>query len=196
MKTNDMTGEQISALADGELPEQHIDKVLAALRQPEARADWDLYHQIGDAMRSDDMAVAMSPDFAARMAARLDAEPTIIAPVEPRADDAARKAPSRGEARRWAVPSMVAAAAMASAAFLATPQLMVAMKGGDTSAPQQAIASADAQADVVSVSAPEGVVLRDPRIDDYLMAHQRISPPVHGTAQFARSAAFASEPGK
>ena len=58
-----------------------IDSALDALCDEQMRADWDIYHQIGDVMRSDDMAINLSAEFAARMAARLDAEPAIVAPI-------------------------------------------------------------------------------------------------------------------
>jgi len=189
MNTKEMTREQISALADGELAEQHVDIVLSALRQGKGRADWDIYHQIGDVLRSDDMAVGLSPGFAARMAARLEAEPTIVAPMQVPSVKTMRS----GQARRWMVPSMVAAAAMATVAFVTTPQLMVAMKGDN---PMPETTAEIEQGAVVAASAPEGIVLRDPRIDDYLMAHQRFSPSVYSTAQFARSATFTADSNK
>lgn len=202
MKTNETSREQISALADGELSEQHVDIALAGMRQSDARADWELYHQIGDILRSDEMAVTLSSGFAAKMAARLDAEPTIIAPL-PSTIEAAAAVVDKTSARslkRWAAPSIAAAAAMATVAFVTTPQLMVALK--DDRVPEQeiarvaAVASSSEQENVSVASAPEGVVLRDPRIDDYLLAHQRFSPSVYSTAQYARSATFASDSGK
>jgi len=201
MNTNEMTREQISALADGELPDDHVDVVLAALRREQGKADWDIYHQIGDVLRSDDMDVNLSPGFAARLSAHLDAEPTIVAPVSRTAGEAPQDCKeasgNRGsQARRWALPSMAAAAAMATVAFFTTPQLMVAMKGDADTVETTAKMAASEPAGVVAASASEGVVLRDPRIDDYLMAHQRISPSVYSTAQFARSANFASDSNK
>jgi len=207
MNTKEMTREQISALADGELADQYVDMTLTALRQEKGRADWDIYHQIGDVLRSDDMAVSLSPDFAARMAARLDAEPAIIAAPEKIVRDHVNiarqaqgmpKTAASSQAKRWALPSAAAAAAMAAVAFVATPQMMVAMKGETTVAPATTLTAVSGaeQGPVVATSAPEGVVLRDPRIDDYLMAHQRVSPSVYSTAQFARSATFATDSNK
>src|SRR5450830_1595764 len=80
MDTKEISREQISALADGELVDAHINVALAVLREPEEQITWDLYHQIGDVLRSEDMAFAVSGVFAAKMRARLDAEPAIIAP--------------------------------------------------------------------------------------------------------------------
>lgn len=203
MNTREMTQEQISALADGELPDAHVDMALAALRRGDGKADWDIYHQIGDVLRSDDMAVNLSAGFAARFSARLDAEPTIVAPhvTMPTASPTTTSGNSvsnvsGNKVRRWALPSMAAAAAMATVAFFTTPQLMVAMKGNGDSAVVGMEAAVESSAAMMAASAPEGVVLRDPRIDDYLMAHQRISPSVYSTAQFARSANFAADSNK
>lgn len=195
MNTKEMTREQISAFADGELAEQHVDVALAAMRKQDGRDDWELYHQIGDLLRSDDMDVKLSSGFAARMAARLEMEPTIVAPA-PSDHSPTTAASVRRPFKRWAMPGMVAAAAMATVAFITTPQLMVATKSEPSGANTPAVAAADAQVAVVSDHAPEGVVLRDPRIDEYLLAHQRFSPSVYSTAQYARSATFATDSNK
>jgi sigma-E factor negative regulatory protein RseA len=221
MDTKEMAREQISALADGELADEHIDMALAALRHQEERADWEIYHQIGDVLRSDDMAVALSSTFAARMMDRLEAEPTVIAPpnpdLSPLSTVAGNSAASSSRAafprsKRWAVPGMIAAA-VATVAFVATPQLMVAMKDDSSILDRQppmasavpiqpaslaagAPLAAAERAAAAPVATNEGVVLRDPRIDDYLLAHQRFSPSMYSTAQFARSATFETAPGK
>jgi sigma-E factor negative regulatory protein RseA len=214
MKNTDVPQEKISALADGELEPSRLDAVLASLREPEGRKDWDLYHQIGDVLRSKDMAVELSPDFAARMAAKLDAEPTILAPTV-RAPKNEHTATSRREtAKRFFVPGIAAALAVFTA-YLVAPQFTA---GGDTQPTERfassALASASSQvvasaspAPVLSISAPvsatsagdvnkETVVLRDPDIDEYLLAHQRYSPSLYDTTQFVRSAAFENEPKK
>lgn len=198
MNTKEMTREQISAFADSELACQHVDMALAVLRQSEGRADWEIYHQIGDVLRSDDMALALSPGFAARMAARLEAEPTIVAPVIPTQSEEQTVAAAtvRRTTKRWAMPSMVAATAMAALAFITTPQLMVAMKSEPATGELTQVATSapiSEESAVVAASIPEGVVLRDPRIDDYLLAHQRFSPSVYSTAQYARSATFSNK---
>ncbi|MDB5771711.1 MAG: histidine kinase [Burkholderia sp.] len=195
MNTKEMTREQISAFADGELADQHVDLALAALRKDDGHSDWELYHQIGDVLRSDDMDVKLSSGFAARMAARLEMEPAIVAPM-PVNPSSTTAAPAARPVKRWAVPGMVAAAAMATVAFITTPQLMVATKGEPSGAGKPVLASADGHIAVVSANAPEGVVLRDPRIDEYLLAHQRFSPSVYSTAQYARSATFATDSNK
>lgn len=215
MKTTEKSGEQISALADGELSEAEIDSIISGLRDPSAKSDWELYHQIGDVLRSDDMAVAFSPEFATRMMARLDAEPTIVMPAAAIISHAKelechQNRPDKiVEQRRWALPSMLAAAAVATVAFVATPQLMVGILGegaetrnitasqAEKSEPVLAESSAkQGQTSVVAASAPEGIVYRDARIDDYLMAHQRFSPSVYNSAQYTRSATLTNDSSK
>jgi sigma-E factor negative regulatory protein RseA len=214
MSTNRMSREQISALADNELCDRRVDMALAALRQPEEQAAWDIYHQIGDVLRSDDMAISLRPDFAARIAARLDAEPAIVAPAFPKPPAAPhetgvnKKINTNNRFKRFAMSGAFAAAA-ASVALVTGPQLMVAMKGDSAQDNAQVMVastnrpvshasiistSAAPQAAVVSPAPPnEAKVLRDPHVDEYLRAHQRFSPSVYSSAQFARSATLARD---
>lgn len=185
MDNRELTRERISAFVDGECGEVEADIALAALHGEGDQTDWEIYHQIGDVLRSDDMAVNMSADFSARMAARLAVEPIHLMP-EAHHNAKLEVRNSQGF-RRWALPGTIAAAAAAAMAFVATPQLMVAMKGSPEPVPTVA---------TIAASATEGAVLRDERIDDYILAHQRFSPSVFSTTQYARNAAFASDSDK
>jgi len=165
-------------------------------------------------LRSDDMANEFSPDFTARLMARLDDEPTIMAPqARPVPEQlplvAAGGAPARNintPFRRFVAPTAVAAVAVL--ALIASPQLTTTLKGGavakdqlltqmvvskDKPGPLEQVAVQDAS---FSTATQNGVVLRDPRIDQYLLAHQRFSPAWNSTAQYARSATFASDSDK
>ncbi len=209
MDAKEMMQEKISAFSDGELAIGHVDIALAALRQEGERATWDVYHQISDVLCSDDLSCTMSADFSARFAARLAAEPTIIAPAISRhfvADKhgIACSSPEHGAVsvkrfRRFAIPGVATvAAAAAGLVFFTAPQLMVA---------KHEASAIDGVASVLVAAAPQSagsgtqivnaesgsersVMLRDSNIDDYLSAHQRFSPSVYRTAQYARSAAF------
>jgi sigma-E factor negative regulatory protein RseA len=215
MKNDNAPQEKISALTDGELEPSELDAAFASLRQPEGRKDWDLYHQIGDVLRSEEMAVEMSPDFAARMAAKLDAEPTILAPVAQASKKQSAAICSKSDmAKRFAMPGLAAVLAVFTA-YLVAPQLIT---DGDTKPTQNyassslASAGTQAMAPVASIPAmpvavpvtanasadsnPEAVVLRDPAIDEYLIAHQRYSPSLYDTTQFVQSAAFETKPQK
>jgi sigma-E factor negative regulatory protein RseA len=73
MDTNKKIREHVSALKDGELSESDIELAFAALNEEDGRQAWEVYHRIGDVMRAEASA-DLSPGFAARLAARLDAE--------------------------------------------------------------------------------------------------------------------------
>jgi len=206
MNIKNMTQEQISAFADGELPDAQTDSVLTSLRAEGGRARWDVYHRIGDTLRSDDMAFEMPTDFTARLMMRLDEEPTIIAPVVQ--SQVKQQMPSETTShttrtvKRFLLRGMAATAAFAAMAFVATPQLMVATKAAPSTSTATMLASTSLSGSgAMSPKArvlvqQEGEVLRDPGIDEYLLAHQRFSPSVYSTAQYARSATFAIDSDK
>jgi sigma-E factor negative regulatory protein RseA len=66
--------ERISELMDGELNPPRADLIARRLGNAEALATWSAYHLIGDALRGD-----AGCDVAARVSARLAAEPTVLA---------------------------------------------------------------------------------------------------------------------
>src|SRR5450830_1106741 len=217
MDTKEISREQISALADGELVDAHVNVALAVLRQPEEQITWDLYHQIGDVLRSDEMAFSLSEGFTAKMHARLDAEPAIIAPhIAPQLNSVAAEqiivpavaanggATRRRFVRRFAMPGAAVAAAVVAVVFVTSPQQSVTMANNGAATSTMAgsgittVAASSSPQSAVQVSslAQQGEVARDPRIDDYLLAHQRFSPSMYSSVQYARSAAFAIDSDK
>jgi sigma-E factor negative regulatory protein RseA len=74
MDTNKKNRELISALSDGEIPDGDQELAFAALDMPDGEQAWALFHHIGDVLRAAP-APDLSPGFAERLAARLDAEP-------------------------------------------------------------------------------------------------------------------------
>lgn len=74
MDTNKKNRERISALSDDALPKDDHELANAALRTDDGMAAWEVYHLIGDALRTGESA-DLSPGFAARLGARLAAEP-------------------------------------------------------------------------------------------------------------------------
>jgi sigma-E factor negative regulatory protein RseA len=129
-------------------------------------------------------------NLTARIFASLDAEPTIMVAADKRVSVAKDVA-----IKRFAVPGM-AMAAVAIAAFLTVPQMMKQNESAVIAAKPAAIVMASAAPATVTVASQDGDVLRDPRIDEYLLAHQRFSPSVYSTAQYARSATFAVDSDK
>jgi len=158
---------RISELMDGELERREAAGPLDALRAGgEARATWCSYHLIGDAMRDTH---PLSAGFAARVAAKLAQEPTVIAPGRP------ASAPARP---RWQLFS--AAASLAA----------VALVGWVAFGPQEGAAPV-AQAPGQNAAIKEQTAAQVPPPDaanDYLYAHQGYSPrnSLQGVAPYVR----------
>jgi sigma-E factor negative regulatory protein RseA len=186
MTFDNVARQRISDAMDGEATADGFSVALSDLKSADAREAWDVYHRIGDLLRSRDLDVGMSADFAARMSARLEAEPAIVAPVH-------AVHSRRLRIRRIALPGALAAAA-ATVAFVATPQLMVAFHGASEQSRQLAV-PAVAELAPVAASANRSrseAAVRDQNIDEYLIAHQRFSPSIYSSTQYARPATFAN----
>ena len=159
---------RISALMDGELERDEAAGPLDALRAgDEARAAWSSYHLIGDAMRDTQL---LSAGFADRVAAKLAAEPTVIAPAP------VAPAPRRP---RWRLLS--AAASLAA----------VALVGWVAFAPQDSGPQiAQVQPRIAQVRPAAAQVQPPDKANDYLYAHQGYSPrnSLQGVAPYVRMA--------
>lgn len=210
MDTKELSKEQISAFADGELSDAQADIVLASLRTEQGMAAWNAYHLIGDAARSDEMAVAMSPDFFSKFSARLDAEPTIIAPAHADRQQQARTVADKFSIRRFAIPALALSLAAAiviilqpqPAAVVATTGATATNVAAGTPATPVAQTASSAPATATDNSTPavatlvrDGEVVRDPKIDKFLGAHEGFTPQ-QSSEQLSRSAAFNVEADK
>ena len=187
MDTNKTVNAQVSAFADGGLDGVQAATILKALQEPAGRAAWDEYHLIGDVLRSSDSAVAMTPDFSARMAARLADEPIHIG--------AALVSPKPVH-RAWRAG--ISGAAMAATVLLTVlvgPRL-IGTQHPEAVAETAGVARTADGIVAVATAKPGTVVLRDVQIDEYLLAHQRFSPSIYSTALYARSSTFATESDK
>lgn len=115
--------ESLSACMDGEAARGEL---LAQLGSGgELRAEWSLYHCIGDVLRSEELA-CHTPGFNERFAAKLAAEPHVFAP---RAAKAVAARQAELHRARWIKPASLAAS-MAAVAVVAT----VAMQQWTTTA--------------------------------------------------------------
>ncbi|MGV8892229.1 MAG: sigma-E factor negative regulatory protein [Burkholderiaceae bacterium] len=216
-----MTQEHISALADSELIDQEFAAVLVALRAPEQREAWDVYHRIGDVLRSEDLVYEMRPQAQLRMAALLAAEPIVFAPVQAfhplnsRSEGLAveQGGPTSIRAGNFFFrPGLAVAAAAAAVAFFAAPPLMVAFNGwgGDVSrlassgspvtvAVEKGDIKLKVGADIKDTVAyatdarSSTVMSHDSNVDEYLFAHQRFSRSGYSNAQYASPASFTTE---
>jgi sigma-E factor negative regulatory protein RseA len=154
--------ERISALMDGELDERAEEQAIHALRhEGEALEAWRTYHLISDAMRDTRL---LSAGFSARVAQRLAAEPTVIAPAN------LRRAPAR----------RIAFAAAASIAG-------VGLVGWFAFAPQPPASQPVAQLPPPAIN----TIPLPSATNDYLLAHQGFSPrfSLEGMAPYVRTVA-------
>jgi sigma-E factor negative regulatory protein RseA len=191
-------GERLSAFVDGELVGgEHPNTILAAFDQ-EDRAAWSCYHLIGDALRSDDLAVspAASGAFMAGFSARFESEAHVLAPAS---IPVARRLLSL---RRRVVPAFAVAAAAATLTWIVMPQLQGVNPAAGVSQVASVAPHADSVQRVAMASMPvttvaqanpqDGNIIRDANLDQYLEAHQQfgLQPVVSSSASLIRAASL------
>jgi sigma-E factor negative regulatory protein RseA len=170
------TLESLSTYMDGELPVESRDGLLASVKANQGlRAEWGLYHCIGDVLRSDDMG-CHSPSFAQSFAARIEGEPYLFAP-EVAKTFAAQQASVR---RPWRMPASIAAGVAAAAIVGAA--VVLPQRSGDT---------VQSAAQSVPVIAASDQAMR-PVSNEYLMAHRYYSNglAMQGVVSHVRTAGY------
>ncbi|MBC8638376.1 sigma-E factor negative regulatory protein [Caballeronia sp. EK] len=201
MQNQTQTGsrsERMSAFVDGESLDEmgDVSQFLAELKNGE-RAAWSAYHLIGDALRSDDLAVspARSSAFMAAFSERFEAEAHVLAPA---ALPAAAAKARGGMLRRRVMPAFAVAAAAATLTWIVVPQLQGV--GGRSGTQVASVAPVDSMQRVALASVPaattrspivEANIIRDADLDQYLEAHQQFSqqPAMPGSMPLIRAAA-------
>jgi sigma-E factor negative regulatory protein RseA len=196
-------GERLSAFVDGELfGEEHLnlDTFIAGLNG-EDRAAWSTYHLIGDALRSDDLAIKSeaSNAFMSGFAARFESEAHVLAPAALPAT--AHSATGRLLAlRRRVVPAFAVAAAAATLTWIVVPQMQ-----GVPGVPGSQIASIQSRGDslqrvamaptAVQPAVQEANIIRDASLDQYLEAHQQFAqqPVMPGSMPMIRAASVSTQ---
>lgn len=184
--------ERISALVDGELTQSELVKLMPDIKQDgQLRDAWVTYHLIGDALRGQQ---CIMHNIDQRVAQQLAAEPTILAPRN-------RVASAW---KRYALPSLAAAAAVATVTWIsvatqqrasnigpsaASPHHLVVMPAALVAPTQGGIA--DLSQTTTFNTAPPAVQLPTRPIDAYLLAHQEFSPStaIQGLAPYVRMVA-------
>lgn len=87
---------QLSALFDGELPaDQATLAIRRAVKDPSLRAHWERYALIGACLRNEPLPLPGRASVADRVAARLAAEPELLAPVRMGKSAGSMPAPAR-----------------------------------------------------------------------------------------------------
>ena len=171
--------DRISALMDGELDENEVSQLFSRLKpQGEMRESWDTFHLISDALRGD---CCVSPHLKQRIAERLAAEPTVLAPRR------------RTTAKRVNTYVLSAAASLSAVALVVWVALFSI---NPLSTPQQEMAKAQISP-VRPVPAPDQIAglgnLSDfssqGNLNEYMLAHQGFSPStaIQGVVPYIRS---------
>jgi sigma-E factor negative regulatory protein RseA len=210
--------EQVSALADGHLQgEAFAQAIDAVCSEGDSRAAWHAYHVVGDVLRSGaQTACSDSAAFLARFQQRLAAEPVAVRALAPvAAAPAALQVQRRADAAnepvfRWKLvagaASMVAVAAIswtlignngttssqAGAQIAATqqqPAVNSVLAAAAVNSPQPASATLTPTRVMVGNGNPQ-VMLRDPRLDQLLEAHQQAGGASQMPSGFLRNATF------
>jgi sigma-E factor negative regulatory protein RseA len=157
--------ERISTLMDGELFEDETEALLGRIKHhPEARQEWQTYHLIGDALRQPGH---IPRDISVTLRERLQREPAVLAP-------------------RTRISQRIRYFAMSAAASLMALALVAWMSVQISSEPATPQIARQQPGNL-----QPGVNSGNKVVDDYLMAHQEVSPStdVQGAASYIHTVA-------
>ena len=204
--------EWFSALMDGQVSEGEFDAVMGVLDSPGGQASdcWQVYHLIGDVLRSPDLAgCGYDLGLAQRVRASIASEPAReLVPVaqalrQDKHFDAMRPAANDGVFRWKMVAGLASFAAVAAVGWSMVSGAGPQSFGGAQLA--QGAAPAFSSAQVLAVAAPgqaaigasdldpaAPVILRDARLDELMAAHRQAAgmSAMGGASGFLRNATF------
>lgn len=202
--TDDLKNKELlSALVDGELSGDALAQAVAWAEEGEGHSNWQLYHLVGDVLRSPELAHHSQHDLLSGLRAQLAQEPPLRLQSAPLEQLAVAQPPLTSAARsvvrdpvanaavfRWKVAagfasvaavaalgwSLVAVPADHASQLAQAPATLVAPTLQVAQRPAMSQAStAAADSAVIAVSTGNGneVILRDPRLDELLAAHRQ-----------------------
>ncbi|HBI83416.1 hypothetical protein G3I67_07815 [Orrella sp. NBD-18] len=151
----------ISAWMDGD----EVDLASEVLSTEHGLEQWKLYHLIGDTLRTPELAVTRGETLAARVHAAVAAEPAIIAAPKPVSKIEDRPQRKAHWIRRYGLPGLAMAAAVASVIWVARPLIVPEMGN---------VPSQMANAPSANVMASNADM---PAVRDYVSAHRSMSGP-------------------
>lgn len=171
---------RISVFMDGETSRLEARQAILRLKQNDECCEiWETFHLIGDVMRGDS---ALRGDFSARFRARMEHEPTLLAP--------------RIIWRKSTQFALSAAASLAAVAIILTLVLT-----DNPLRPQAQIAAAPKSETIHTThtaALPQPVpAVNQARVNEYLMAHQEYSPSttLQGVAPYIRTVSATQDGG-
>ncbi|MDM0043562.1 sigma-E factor negative regulatory protein [Variovorax dokdonensis] len=197
MNNDDSTREQISALADGEIHANSAQAVARLVGQissaDELRQAWCTYHLIGDVLRTGAHTVcADSAEFTTRLRTRLTAE--VVAPASSQGGVIEPKEAANEPVFRWKM--LAGVASLAAVAAVAWNWTGVSSQGPASAQLAQQVPAASSPQLVPGARVLVGdgqrpqVMLRDPRLDALLEAHQQAGGASTMPSSFLRNATF------
>lgn len=201
MMEQQMNKELLSALVDGELHGEALEQALACAESAEGCASWELYHVVGDVLRSPDLAHHSQHDLLTGLRAQLAAEPPLqLASSAIQQVAGAMEKPHsavvglRDPAANSAVFRWKAAASFATVAAVAAIGWGVLVQSSGPSGAQLAADSVASPVVAVATGQGQELVLRDPRLDALMISqHQNASrASLQPPAEFLRNASFAA----
>lgn len=201
MNDDVMMHEHLSALADGELQGDEFAQAMTFAGTPQGQASWQLYHMIGDVLRSSEGVRVADPALLGRLREQIAQEPRLavvpgtLTQVAAGLSDAGMDTAANASVFRW---KMVAG--FASLAAVAALGWNAYMAGLDDTRPQgtqlavvQPLPSQQASLSIAGEE-PDGqaVMIRDPRLDELLAAHKQYgsTSALQMPAGFLRNATF------
>ena len=176
--------ESLSALMDGELhgPARHA-ALVALLAEPTARSTWHAYHVVGDVLRSEALSgAAQDVQFWEKLEARLAQEPlppVVAAPAPPpKPLPQGRSLQSANDAVFWRVLAGVACSLLVAVIGISVWLPNTGPSSGWMARGTPPVVTANAalptQSAPLDVAATPDGMLRDPRLDQLLSAHQQL----------------------
>lgn len=194
--------ERLSALADGQLQGDELAAAFAyASADEEGGKTWQLYHLVGDVLRSADLAQPANPAFMARLREQLAQEvlPERSLQVPASMDVVAAGRPEAANASvfRWKmVAGFASLAAVAAIGWTSLASLQGAGPAGAgaqlAAVPERGTPALGAPVVVVADAEGQQMMLRDPRLDELLAAHKQFgsTSALQMPAGFLRNATF------
>ena len=222
--TDDLTNKELlSALVDGELYGDELAQAVAWAQEEEGHGSWQLYHLVGDVLRSPELAHHSQHDLLTGLRAPLQHEPALrlqsaaleqLAPAQPPLTSArpglVRDPVANASVFRWKVAAGFASVAAVAAIgwnlvvvpasngsqLAQAPSVPVTAVAQQQGAPMMSVPQVDGSVIAVSTGNGSEVILRDPRLDELLAAHRRFGSKaaLQMPADFLRNASFASTP--
>jgi sigma-E factor negative regulatory protein RseA len=167
-----MVMDRISAFMDGESGQTETTQAILRLKQQADCCDtWEVFHLIGDTLRGE---APLHDDFMARFHARIEREPTQLAPRV-----------------TWRKSANYALSAAASLAGVFVVGMLVLSDNPLKPQAQIAAVPAPAAATVAQTSPPARPLpaANQGKVNEYLMAHQEFSPSTafQGVAPYVRT---------